>query len=743
MKTPKNIALLLVTLMFLSVFGTLNQGTVFKNKNNFVILVLNYNDSIDYSNLINEKIDIVSFYEKELVVYVTGEQYDLLLNQGFEIKKTFDSFSEFEGWDKNPEILRSFHNHDQLTIDLQQIADNYPNISMLCNLGQSVQGREIWALKISDNVSEEEIEPEVRICGCHHGNEIMSVELPLLLAKHLVENYSIDPEITDLVDTFELWIIPMVNPDGRQVTSRYNANGVDLNRDYGYMWEGSSGSTSPFSQPETQIIRQNALENNFVVSLSYHTTAAYVNYVWNYKGQETADHAFISSICEDYADLTGYTPVLGFDWYQVRGDTDDFSYGCRGDFDTTIETANSNIPAVWNLNRDAMINYIKAANIGLTGVVTDINTGDPINATIIVEEANWPCFTDPYLGDYHKPLFPGNYHVKVRANGYGEEEFVVEVIDSEQPTILNVQLTPNEQYFANQIVWVNFFDPYGYPNNFNNNPTEAVWALAPPDGLCASLGKGGSILLDMGFEIQDEQDSTDFIIYEGDGEQDGYLVYGSNDWNQGFELIGTGIGTTEFDISVIDAQEIQYIKIVDDNDGSAYDTNPGADIDAVQILSNPLPPNNSPYGPTAPSGLNIAYVGYEYSFKTNTTDPEGHQLFYKWSFSDQWDGPYNSGENVFKKHIWDQMGTYQIQVKAKDDPNWDGNHSDGLESSWSDNVSITVRKAGDVNGDSKINIVDLIILFLNLREIDSIYDINNDGIVNYKDLLILFSNWNS
>jgi hypothetical protein len=160
-------------------------------------------------------------------------------------------------------------------------------------------------------------------------------------------------------------------------------------------------------------------------------------------------------------------------------------------------------------------------------------------------------------------------------------------------------------------------------------------------------------------------------------------------------------------------------------------------------LSNPLPPNNSPYGPTAPSGLNIAYVGYEYSFKTNTTDPEGHQLFYKWSFSDQWDGPYNSGVNVFKKHIWDQMGTYQIQVKAKDDPNWDGNHSDGLESSWSDNVSITVRKAGDVNGDSKINIVDLIILFLNLREIDSIYDINNDGIVNYKDLLILFSNWNS
>ena len=164
-----------------------------------------------------------------------------------------------------PNFLDDFHTYSELTTELQNIESTYPSISKLYNLGSSVQGRTIWGLKITDNPNIEENEAEVRICGCHHGNEIMSVELPLMLAWYLVDNYGSDPYIEDLVDNREIWIIPMVNPDGREMYTRYNANGVDLNRDYGFMWGGEGGSPAPFSQPETKIIRENALDNNFLV----------------------------------------------------------------------------------------------------------------------------------------------------------------------------------------------------------------------------------------------------------------------------------------------------------------------------------------------------------------------------------------------------------------------------------------------------------------------------------------------
>ena len=110
--------------------------------------------------------------------------------------------------------------------------------------------------------------------GAHHGNEYMSVELPLLLAWDLVQNYSIDPDITDYVDNREIWIIPLVNPDGREMNQRYNANGVDLNRDYGYMWDGEGGSPSPFSQPEVQVMRAHGLDESRcpIVFVSYSST---------------------------------------------------------------------------------------------------------------------------------------------------------------------------------------------------------------------------------------------------------------------------------------------------------------------------------------------------------------------------------------------------------------------------------------------------------------------------------------
>lgn len=475
-----------------------------------------------------------------------------------------------------------FHNYSELTAELQTIANTYPNITNLYELGQSVQGRSIWGLKITDNPDIEENEAEIRFDGCHHGNEYMSVEMPLLLAWHIVENYSVDPTVTDYVNNREIWIVPMVNPDGRQLSQRYNANYVDINRDYGYMWSGAGGSSSPFSQPETQTMREHGLRNNIVISYSYHTTAEYVNYLWDYKPQPSPDELWIDMISQNYADLSGYVKTNGFDWYQTTGASDDGNYGCFSNINTIIETLNTYIDIEWDRNRDAMMFAIDVVDMGLSGIVTDAVTGEPLAASIWVEENNWPVFTDPLVGDYHKPLFEGTYHVHFRANGYEEQVKQITITDANASNMLNASLIPGDEYYAYQVTMCEYFDHY-------SNPTEAISALGPPDNLSASLGNGGMIVLDMGNStVISNGADDDFIIYEN-GNDEGYDVSVSTEWNGPWFSVGSGVGTTSFDLDGTGLDTARFVKIVDD-DVSSIDGYPGADIDAVHAISEQLHP---------------------------------------------------------------------------------------------------------------------------------------------------------
>lgn len=627
--------------------------------------------------LIDHDIDIIEMEHSKnyAVVLASPVELEWFDSMDFPYEILYGSIAEMNGWDTNPAVLRDFTNYAALTTQLQDIEDTYPDIAKLYDLGQSVQGRTIWGLKITDNPTIEEDEPEVRICGCHHGNELMSVELPLLLAWYLVDNYGSDPYIEGLVDNRETWIIPMVNPDGREANTRYNANGIDLNRDYGYMWGVYSDC---YTQPETRAIRTHALDNNFVLSLSFHCSGDIVNYIWNYKGQPVADNAVVVFLSQQYGSHNGYWVVEGFDWYQTKGDTNDFSYGCRGDIDWTIEVQNYNIPSAWNLNRDAMIEIIDAADMGLRGIVTDATSGAPLSATVWVEEAYWPCFTDPKIGDYHRVLMPGTYTVHYQANGYQEEVHTVDVYDDE-PTVLDVSLERGSDCYAYQVTSCNFYDSYGYPNNYQNNPTEAISALGLPDDSCASLGKGGVIVVDMEYDITDQEGVNDLKIYEGDGSDDGYHVRVSQQFNGPWVSIGSGFGTTEFDLSDGPIDWIRYVEICDDYDGDAYEQNPGVDIDAVENLGGINMPPDTPEQPNGPtSGSTMV----DYTFSTMTSDPEDEDIYYMWDWGDgnfsKWLGPYTSGETIETENSWECDGTYMVRVKAKDINDAESGYSDPL-----------------------------------------------------------------
>jgi len=652
-----------------------SQASDIKNKSftrlNPAVVEIPLSNLKTLGKIIDNDFAILEINEKHVIIFSTYDEILWLEDHNLNPKILYYDYAEMMGWKNNPKILDEFHTYSEMTVELQNIASTYPSLAKLYNLGSSVQGRTIWGLKITDNPDIEENEAEVRICGCHHGNEIMSVELPLMLAWYLVENYESDQYIQNLVDNRESWIIPMVNPDGREMYTRYNANGVDLNRDYGYMWGGEGGSPSPFSQPETKVIRKHALDNNFVLSLSFHTSGDIVNYIWNYKGEPVADNDVVVALSEQYGSHNSYWVVEGYDWYQTRGDTNDFSYGCRGDIDWTIEVQNDNIPQAWDYNRIAMLEIIDAADMGLKGIVTDADTDLPVAATIWIEEVFWPCFTDPKIGDYHKPLLPGTYNIIIRANGYKDQTRQI-VINEGITTVLNVSLVPEDNFYAEQVTLCNFYDPYSYPNNYNNNPTEGVSALGPPDGICASLGKGGYIVLDMGEEgiIVDHENSADFKIFEEDGSDDSYYVSVSSNWSGPWTDLGLATGTTEFDLNDLSIPQAQFIKIVDDDDGDPYETNPGVDIDSVQHI---IPFINNPPSIPEIDGPKKAKSGIEYDFSFTTTDPESDEVYYyiMWDdgYIENWIGPYTSGETVNISHKWSIIGDYIIKAKAKDSNN--------------------------------------------------------------------------
>lgn len=261
-----------------------------------------------------------------------------------------------------------FHSYWETEQELMALEKDHPERAALHILGQSLEGRNIYALKISDHVGSDEDEAEVLFLGCHHAREWISVEVPLLMAKHLLEQYATDDGIKELVDNSEIWVVPIVNPDGLEYSinvyrywrknRRLNPDGsygVDLNRNYGYMWgvddEGSSpvpGSAvyrgpAAFSEPETRIVRDLVERHDFKALVSYHNYTQIIIYPWGYTGELAPDSDLLSALAQNMAvrmePVNGrwYIPGPASGLYLTNGDTNDWAYGTHGIPSFTIE----------------------------------------------------------------------------------------------------------------------------------------------------------------------------------------------------------------------------------------------------------------------------------------------------------------------------------------------------------------------------------------------------------------------
>lgn len=480
-----------------------------------------------------------------------------------------------------------YHTFSQMATELAQLAQTYQNIAKLDTIGYSVQGRPMLCLKISDNPTQNDPEPKIRFVGAHHGNEWISAEVPFLYAKYLLENYSSNPSVKSLVNSREIYIIPIVNPDGHESQNRTNSNSVDLNRNYGYIKNGS-GSV-PYSEPETRSIHEFSKNRNFNMSLSFHSGAQYVNYIWNYTPVRSADDRYNNMIYQysvQYGNITGYSVTEGYDWYQTLGDLNDYSYGINGDIDWTIEVSNNYIPdpsqidIIFNANRPAMDLFAQKAGQGIAGFVIDSITQDTVKtARITLYPLDWPIWTDRYTGDFIRPLLPGNYSIKVEAPGYTAKTISNINVQQDNLTWITVLLAPREDkrvnLFKPELIYIN-------SQQITVDTFETHYALGDRDSLYYSLGISGYAIFDLGTEVKGDS----IYVYEGVDAvpSEGFELFVSNypygPWSQ--------VGGRAYGNALIPCNSnFRYIKIVDDGDGSSSSRKCGYDLDAIVVKVKP------------------------------------------------------------------------------------------------------------------------------------------------------------
>ncbi len=285
--------------------------------------------------------------------------------------------SDYESRDFELGSMGGYYTFAEIEEQLDILYADYPNlITEKLSLGTSLEGRDVWMVKMSDNPNIDEDEAEMLYTGLHHAREPMSYMNLFYFMHWLAENYETDPEAAALLNGRELYFIPAVNPDGlvynQQIapngggmqrknmrdTSLGTPTGVDLNRNYSYMWAydnvGSSPDgcyetyrgTSPFSEPETQIVKEFVESHNFKIALNYHSYGNLFIRPFGYDPDLTLPEEDFEIFVEYGEAMTQYNNYLfgtGIETvgYTVNGEACDWMYGEHGIYAYTPEVGAS------------------------------------------------------------------------------------------------------------------------------------------------------------------------------------------------------------------------------------------------------------------------------------------------------------------------------------------------------------------------------------------------------------------
>jgi carboxypeptidase D len=424
----------------------------------------------DLHRLVEGGYSIDQVTDRAATVYATEAEARRLTKQGFRFREIErqPGGPMYEG--RGAEDLGAYHSYATMTTQLQGYAATYTNICRLYSIGQSEQGRELWVLKITDNPDVEEEEPEVRYISTMHGDEPVGTEMCLYFIDMLLTNYTSDARLSNLVDNTDISIMPLMNPDGLELRSRYNATGFDLNRSfpegspptpYGNILYGPDMDTNGRPSEVRHVMGWSA-SNSVVLSANFHTGALVANYPYDNDNKGNVDSPTPDDDVFEYLAVlysTNNPPmwannsgafvngtVNGADWYVVSGGLQDWQYRYLGCNDITIELSNDfkppgvALPLFWGMNSESMTLYLEAVHMGVKGTVTDYDTGEPVFASVQAQGIDQLVFSDADMGDYYRMLLPGTYGLTVTAPGYETNTVSSVVVSNEAPTAVDVAI---------------------------------------------------------------------------------------------------------------------------------------------------------------------------------------------------------------------------------------------------------------------------------------------------------------
>ncbi len=346
---------------------------------------------------------------------------------------------------------------------IKSFADNYPSLCRLDTIGTSIKGRIIYAVRISSDSTGNKDLPRVFITSSIHGDETGGYVLLLRLADYLLKNYAPGSMTGVLLDSLEIWINPLANPDGTYnfgdvITTpvRHNADGYDLNRNF-----PDPSAPATVRQKETLDMIRFMRKQRFVLSANLHSGSEVVNYPWDRWERYHADNNWFCQISRKYADTVHYYSIPGYmndldngitngyAWYSIYGGRQDFvTYELQGrevtiEIDDDYITPPAGLSDLWEYNYRSLLGFFENALYGIHGTTADYKSGKPVPAKLFIkghDRDSSHIFSDTLSGSFIRLLEPGVWDVSFSARGYRDTVIRDILVNDGERTTLSVRM---------------------------------------------------------------------------------------------------------------------------------------------------------------------------------------------------------------------------------------------------------------------------------------------------------------
>jgi hypothetical protein len=430
-----------------------------------------------------EGFDVVegSVREDSLELVVSDPSMSQLLARGYmpevlEVGRPFAEIQAERDAAAGPDLPPPAGYSDLASIyaDMQATAASFPAICKFVDLTATYgtpttwEGRSLFALKISDNVNVDEDEPAALVVCDHHAREITTPVAGLYAVDQLTMGYGSNPSITALVDANEIWIVPIWNPDGYNYVFTTNnlwrknrrvfggGTGVDLNRNYPFGWTAPcAGSTNPNSdtykgpsagsEAETVTMMAWSQAERFAKIIDYHSFGREV--LFEYACLSHPLLSFLSAEALILSQMSNYGATRG---PSAEGEHYEWQLATFGNHASLIEIDTAFQPSFAQALTEAArifpgVTWLLGRPISVTGIVTDIQTGLPLQANLAFKNVNYvngeTNTSDPQTGRYYAFLPTGTQVVTFSAPGYRSQQVAV-FVSATAAQNANVALVP-------------------------------------------------------------------------------------------------------------------------------------------------------------------------------------------------------------------------------------------------------------------------------------------------------------